>query len=160
MSRQINNFHPGGKNIFSKIPGAAFLSQKKFVPEIAGRETAVKERRFKNRMARKVAFYPRSVNTAPCLSLQVFVAAYMVGVRMSIKNRFQMPAVLIKNLPDFSAGVFIAAAVYKICVGVIFYIYTDFCRAFNVITVLSNLYKFVHVNFSVQVCPGLFARML
>ena len=62
-------------------------------------------------MAGKGALDPRGVDTASRLSLQISVAANMVGVGVGVVDGGQLPAVGVQMLADLAARVLIAAAV-------------------------------------------------
>ena len=66
-----------------------------------------------------IALYSGSIYTASGLSLQVSVPAGMIGVRMGIVDRFQLPSASVEYLTHFSARILVAAAVYETYVSVV-----------------------------------------
>ena len=61
-------------------------------------------------MSCEIALYPRRINLTSRLSLQIPVAADVVGVGMGVKYSGECPAVSVQNLSDFSSCVFVVAA--------------------------------------------------
>ena len=70
---------------------------------------------------------------------------------MRDENRLQLPAVRIKNLPDLTAGLLIAAAVDDTDFILTCPDKPDFRRTVNIIAVSCSLYQFVHCQYLLKV---------
>ena len=96
-------------------------------------------------MPGEITVNARSKDPAVCLVLQIPVPADMVCIGMRVVNCFQLPAVCIQNLPDFTPGILIISAVNQADIGIIQPDKPDFCRAFNIKAVLREAYQLIHV---------------
>ena len=88
----------------------------------------------------KIPLYASCVNLAVCLSLQVFVAADMVGVGVGVVDGDQMPAIGVQMLAHLAARVLVAAAINEADVVVSETNQANFCRTFNIVVSGRDLY--------------------
>ena len=95
-------------------------------------------------MAGKSAVNPRSVYFAPSLTLQILVAADVVGIGMGVIDRGEPPAVGFQDLSDFTPRVLVVAAVDQANVLLVQLHQPDLGWTLDVIAPLCNLDQFIH----------------
>ena len=110
-------------------------------------------------MKSKIAFDPRCVDRAAGLILKIPVSSDMIRMRMRIEDRFQGPAVRIKDLTDLFSGILVISAVDQTDFRLTGFDQSDLCRTLNIIAAFSNLNQFVHV-LSLLSATGLMLLMI
>ena len=123
------------------------------MPQVLGREAAVEIGRFQQGMAGESAVNTRNIDLTPGLFLEVLIAANVVGIGMGVQDGFQLPALLIQNLTDFSTGILIPTAVNEPHLVFILQIEADFHRNIDVIGPCTYLDEFIRGQFTL---PGVF----
>ncbi len=117
------------------------------MPQVLTGIAAIKKRRLENRVFCESRLYAAGINLTSRLSLQITIAADMICIGMGIQYGCQMPAVLIKDLPDLPPRILVISAVNQLDIIFVLNITPYLCRTIYIITFLTDLYQFIHFRF-------------
>ena len=125
-----------------------FLCHQEFVAQILGRKSSVEKGRLQHRVTGEVAFDARGIDAAFGLTLQIAVAANVVGIGMSIVDGGQAPSIGVQQLPHLTPGIFIVAAVDQAYIRIVQLHQSHFGGTLDIVAAALDMIQFVHKHTS------------